>query len=301
MPSRAELRAKLGEVRKLAASATARRSTGVFLVEGATLFSEALSAGLRVREVFLEAERAADRENQLAAEAAERGVTLWEIKEGSLQRAGLSNTPQPLLGVFERPPAGLRSGLREDARFVLVAAGVSDPGNTGALLRCAEGSGADAVIFAGDCADPFGPKAVRASAGSLFRLPVYFQLDHQIALEEFDTLPLRCVGSAAGRGLPYESADLSRPLALVVGNESHGIPPAWESRVDDWVHILLDGSAESLNVSAAAAVLCFEVRRRQQAASRAFEGGAGEERRENPVDATKASCLASNPCFAGNS
>lgn len=272
MPSRAELRAKLGEIRKLAASATARRSADVFLVEGATLFSEAISAGLKVREVFLEAERAADREKQLAAEASECGVALWEIREGSLRGVGVSNTPQPLLGVFERPSPG----LPDDARFVLVAAGVSDPGNAGALLRCADGSGADAVIFAGDCADPFGPKAVRASAGSLFRLPVHFHADHQIALGELDTLPLRYVGSAAGRGLPYESADLFPPLALVVGNESHGIPPAWESRIDDWVHIRLDGSAESLNVSAAAAVLCFEVRRRQQTVAGEFGGAAGE-------------------------
>lgn len=259
---RSEVNEKLRRLRKLAASASARKSEGVVLVEGSTLCREALESGLRMREIFLETSRLDDGGRCLANLADDKGAEVWNLQEGALSPVRSSSTPQPLLAVFDRPDRALPAG----ARFVLAAAEVSDPGNAGTLIRCAEGAGADAVIFAGECADPFGPKAVRASAGSAFRLPVRWQSDLAAALNEMDSLCLRRVGTAVGRGLPYELADLSPPLALVVGNESHGVPPAWEQGISEWVHILLDGQTESLNVGAAAAVLCFEVRRRLQSA-----------------------------------
>lgn len=257
------MKGRLRRLRKLAASASVRKSEGVVLVEGAMLCQEALQSGMRIREVFVETSRLDHAGRRLADLAEEEGAEIWNLQPGALSPVRSSSAPQPLLAVFDRPHCALPGG----ARFVLAAAGVSDPGNAGTLIRCAEGAGADAVLFAGACADPFGPKAVRASAGSVFRLPVHWQSDPDAALEEMDSLRLRRVGTAVGRGLQYELADLSPPLALVVGNESHGVPPAWEKGISEWVHILLDGQAESLNVGAAAAVLCFEVRRRLQSAS----------------------------------
>ena len=254
-------RPRLGELRRLARSAAARRDEGVFLVEGATLAAEAAAAGLRIREVYLESSRADEHARTLVGDLAGPGATFVELEAGMLARVGASPTPQPLLIVAERPVAALPPA---GASFVLVAVSVSDPGNAGTLLRCAEASGADGVIFAGTAADPFGPKAVRASAGSVFRVPPVVSGEPVEALEGLRERGLRTLGAAAGRGLPYDRADLSEPLALVVGSESHGLPPGVADHIDGWVHVPLAGLAESLNVGAAAAILCFEVQRRRR-------------------------------------
>ena len=235
------------------------------MVEGATLCAEAAAAGLRIREVYLETDRADENLRRLAGELAGHTSALVELEAGALQQVGASVTPQPLLLVAERPaPAALGAG----AAFVLVAVSVADPGNAGTLLRCAEAAGADGVIFAGETADPYGPKAVRSSAGSVFRLPPVWAADPAAVLEDVRTRGLRTFGAAAGRGSAYDRADLSGPLALVVGSESHGLPASLVGGIDEWVHVPLGGQAESLNVGAAAAVLCFEVqRRRRQAAA----------------------------------
>jgi TrmH family RNA methyltransferase len=254
-------RPRLGELRRLVRSAAARREAGVMVVEGATLCAEAAAAGLRIREVYLETPRSGDEVRGLAAQLAEGGSVVTELEPGRLAQLGASSTPQPLLIVAERPDAAIPP---EGASFVLVAVSVADPGNAGTLLRCAEAAGAGGVIFTGDAVDPYGPKAVRASAGSIFRLPATLSANPVATLADLRERGLRTIGAAAGRGLPYDRADLTPPLALVVGNESHGLPASLAGHMDAWVHVPLGGQAESLNVGAAAAVLCFEVERRRR-------------------------------------
>ena len=254
-------RPRLAGLRRLARSAAARRDEGVFIVEGATLGAEAAAAGLRIREVYVERARADEQIRRLGDELVLAGADLIEVEAGTLAKVGASVTPQPLLAVAERPEA---AGSPAVASFVLVAVSVADPGNAGTLLRCAEAAGADGVIFAGTGADPYGPKAVRASAGSIFRLPPALADDPAAVLADLRGRGLRALGAAAGRGLPYDRADLREPLALVVGSESHGLPDSLSGCVDEWVHVPLGGQAESLNVGAAAAVLCFEVQRRHR-------------------------------------
>ena len=261
------VRPRLAGLRRLARSASARRDDGVFIVEGATLGAEAHAAGLPIREVFIETSRADEEARQLGDRLAAAGATLIEVEAGTLAKVGASVTPQPLLAIVERPQVAAEGdALADAASFVLVAVSVADPGNAGTLLRCAEAAGAGAVIFSGEAADPYGPKAVRASAGSIFRLPPALSEDPAATLDELRSQGLRTVGAAAGRGLPFDRADLFPPLALVVGNESHGLPASLAGSIDEWVHVPLAGQAESLNVGAAAAVLCFEVQRRRDEA-----------------------------------
>ena len=271
------VRPRLAELRRLARSAAARRADGIFIVEGATLGTEAAAAGLRTREIYIETSRADESTRALADRLAAAGATLVEVEAGTLAKVGASVTPQPLLAIVERPQVAPEGSVLADAlSFVLVAVSVADPGNAGTLLRCAEAAGAGGVIFAGDAADPYGPKAVRASAGSIFRLPPALSEDPVATLEDLRERGLRTVGAAAGRGLPYDQADLTPPLALVVGSESHGLPAALAGHIDEWVNVPLAGQAESLNVGAAAAVLCFEVQRRRRDAPTA--GGTAADR-----------------------
>ena len=254
-------RPRLAGLRRLARSAAARRDEGVFLIEGATLAAEAAAAGLSIREVYIEPARADERVRRLSDELAAGGAVLVELEAGRLAGVGAAVTPQPLLIVAGRP-AG--RGPLPTTSFALVAVEVADPGNAGTLLRTGEAAGVDEVIFAGSGVDPYGPKAVRASAGSIFRLPPLLCDDPAAILEDLRNRGLRTLGAAARCGPAYDRADLRGPLALVVGSESAGLPASLSGCIDEWVHVPLDGGAESLNVGAAAAVLCFVVQRRRR-------------------------------------
>jgi len=134
----------------------------------------------------------------------------------------------------------------------------------GTLVRTAEAAGAGAVVVAGTSADLFGPKAVRSSAGAVFHVPLVVAPDGDDALDALAAAGLRLVGTAADAATAHDEADLTGPLALVLGNEADGLPPAVLERVDERVAIPIEGRAESLNVAAAGAVLCFEAARQRR-------------------------------------
>ena len=140
------------------------------------------------------------------------------------------------------------------AGFVVVAVGLSDPGNLGTILRTAEAAGADAVVLTPDTVDATNPKVVRASAGALFLLPV---VDH-VELGELRAAGLRVLGTSAASGTAYTDADLTGRLALAVGNEARGL--AADVPVDGWLTIPHAGRAESLNAAMAAAVVLLRGR-----------------------------------------
>lgn len=138
---------------------------------------------------------------------------------------------------------------------MMVADQLADPGNAGTLIRSAEAAGADAVVLTPGSVDPFNPKVVRASAGSLFRLPVV-----QASLETLDGWTR--LGTSSHRGTGYTDTDLTRRIAVVLGNEAHGLGD--DAPIDEWITIPHRGNAESLNVAMAATVLAFEVARQRR-------------------------------------
>lgn len=158
-----------------------------------------------------------------------------------------------------------RGGIDAEG-FSLAAVEIADPSNAGALLRCAEGAGVGEVVFAGNCVDPWGPKSVRASAGSVFRLPPRREPDAAAFLQGLSQSGRQVVATASNRGNPYYEFGYDKAAVILMGNETHGLPEAIEGCVTDWIHIPLSGGTESLNVAMAAAVICFEARR--QGASR---------------------------------
>jgi RNA methyltransferase, TrmH family len=143
---------------------------------------------------------------------------------------------------------------------------VRDPGNAGTVIRTADAVGASAVVFAESTVDPTNPKTVRASAGSIFHLPVLeggpvVELIRRLREGGYTT-----VGTLARDGDPYTDFDWCQPVAIVLGNEAAGLADEVVDAIDATVTIPLDGQAESLNVSTAAAVVCFEARRQRLAA-----------------------------------
>lgn len=219
-----------------------RTQEGVVIVDGPRLLAEAVAADLYVETVFHAPGASFERP---------AGADVVELAAGVLERVSDVDAPQGCVAIVRRPV----SFLPLHASFVVVAAGVGDPGNLGTIIRSAEAAGADAVMVTAGSADVFSPKTTRASAGAVFH----------VAIVDGDprTLGLRLIGTDAHVGTPFYKADLTGPLALVLGNETHGV--AADLTVDEIVTIPHVGRSESLNVAMAATVLCFEVARQRGA------------------------------------
>jgi TrmH family RNA methyltransferase len=221
---------------------SARYGERAFVVEGPTLLAEAVRAGLTIEEIFRGPSAAIDPPS---------GVPVRDIDDRVMNAVTDVESPRGVLAVVAMPARPLPS----DASFVVVLAGVADPGNAGTIIRSAEAAGADGIVLTVGSVDPYNPKCVRASAGALFHLPLIVDGDPS-------ALALRSVGTSSHASTSYLDADLRRPLALVFGNEAHGIPD--DVAVDLVVGIPHRGRTESLNVAMAATLLCFEVARRPQ-------------------------------------
>jgi len=190
------------------------------------------------------------------------GARRHELAAGVLERVADTTTPQPIAAIVARTDVEL-SALRH-AGFIVVCVDVRDPGNLGTIFRVAEASGAGGVICCEGSVDAFSPKTVRASAGSLFHVPLVAGGDSLEVLDRMGRWGVHRLGTDAHRGTPYDDIDLTIPAALVLGNEAHGLPGELEKHVDGTVTIPMAGRTESLNVSMAAAVVCFERARQQR-------------------------------------
>ncbi|HEY5250465.1 MAG TPA: RNA methyltransferase [Acidimicrobiales bacterium] len=233
------------------------------MVEGAKLLLCALDAGAEIEAVFVGASEDGLGPGPAVADALDRaqsaGIRVYSLGSGVVEKVADTVTPQPLLAVVRTPVATL-DDLAE-ATFVVVCVDVRDPGNAGAVIRSADAAGADAVVCCAGTVDPFNPKTVRASAGSVLHLPVVAGGEPADVLDALKARGLRCLAAVAHGGTDYTAVDLRSPLALVLGNEGAGLPDTLGEKLDLGVTVPMAGRAESLNVSMAAAVLCFEVRR----------------------------------------
>jgi TrmH family RNA methyltransferase len=155
--------------------------------------------------------------------------------------------------------------------LVVVGVDVADPGNGGTLVRCADAVGADAVVFCGAGVDPYNPKAVRASVGSLFHLPVAMAPDPAVAVDALRAAGLQVLAADGAADLDLDAAEaaglLAAPTAWLLGNEAHGLDPAVSALADAAVSVPLYGRAESLNLATAAAVCLYASARLQRAAA----------------------------------
>jgi RNA methyltransferase, TrmH family len=213
----------------------------VFVVEGLGLLRQAVDAGWSVESVYVAPGTTVD----LPVE-----VEHHQLAPNVMERVASTESPQPVLGVVALRPTQLSS----EATFVIVADRLADPGNAGTIIRSAEASGAQGVVLTPGSVDPFNPKVVRASAGSLFRIPVV-----EATLESLSGF--RRLGTSSHRGDLYTDPVYHGRVAVVVGNEAHGLDD--NAAIDQWITIPHAGAAESLNVAMAATVLVFEVARQR--------------------------------------
>jgi len=239
-----------------------RRSEGAFVVEGVKLLGSALEGGAPVEAVFVDSlARALPEVSRVLDEAHRAGARVFDLAPGVLERVADTVTPQPVLAVVGMPSATL-DDVR-GATFIVLCVDVRDPGNAGAVIRVAHAAGAGAVVCCEGTVDPFNPKTVRASAGSVLHVPIVVAGDAGEVLHTLGDSGVRRIAAVSKGGTPYTDVDLIAPFALVLGNEASGLPPHLERLLDARVTIPMEGGTESLNVSTAAAVLCFESARQR--------------------------------------
>ena len=240
--------------------AAERGSNGLMLLDGAHLLSEALDAGVEVTDVAI-ANGAAERpELSALRRRVPHAVLASDIVIAAMSPA---RSPSGVVALARRPVEGTPGMFSRGTPLVVIAVDVQDPGNFGALLRSAEAGGATGLIATESGADPFGWKALRGAMGSAFRLPVARVSDGAAAVALARSHGLR-VAAAIGRGgTPMSDADLTGPLALVVGGEGSGLLEALVTAADARITIPMTPPVESLNVSVAAALLVFEARRQR--------------------------------------
>ena len=225
-----------------------------FLVEGAQAVGEAVEAG--VVETVFHVPGSAGRVPEAVGDARRSGADVLEVAPAVMAHLTSAVTPQGLVAVARFVDIDLAAvpvtGL------IPVLCSVRDPGNAGTILRTADAAGAAAVVVTRDSVDVYNPKAVRASAGSLFHLPLVRGIDPREAVAALRGGGARVLAAAADGEVPMHRADLAGPTALLLGNEAWGLPPEIRSLADRTVRVPIHGGAESLNLAAAAALLMFE-------------------------------------------
>jgi TrmH family RNA methyltransferase len=244
-----------------------RRDESVFIAEGVHLAQAALACSADLELVVVSPRLDASTEGRaLLAEIRDRGIDLAETTDAVLDSVQDARSAQPVLCLVRRHPwaedAGL--GTEDGAPFVVVAAGIQDPGNLGAIIRTADAAGATACfVFEGSC-DPFHPRAVRATMGAIFRVPV-IQDSPETLFARLREHGLRLIGTEAGRGSDYDRCDLTGPLAILLGSEGAGLTDPLRVALDESVRVPMREGVESLSVGAAAAVVLFEAARQRRA------------------------------------
>lgn len=234
-------------------------------MEGPHLIEEAArrpsGGGPSLKRVFVTG-RFAGREPGLISAVERAGVEAVEVTERIMAALTDTEAPQGIAAIASCRPASLGEVKAEG--LVVVLDGVQDPGNLGAIVRTADAAGASAVIILPGTCDPFMPKALRASAGSVFNLPLAFAAREETALRLREAGVRVCAASPRAE-LSVFDADLRPPVAIVFGNESRGLSPRMEEAAQVAVRVPILGRAESLNVAASAAVCLYEAVRQGSA------------------------------------
>jgi len=255
---------RVKEARKLSRRSV-RTERRLFLADGPKAVEGALARSGCVAEVFATPE-ATQRYAALADHAATAGAGWSLVDERALASLSDSVTPAGVVAVCRALDRPLTDLLEAGPRLVAVCADVRDPGNAGTVIRCADAAGADLVVLAGTSVDPYNPKTVRASVGSLFHVPLAVEPDAAGAVGALRAAGLTVLATAGDGEVGLYDAPLDGPTAWLFGNEAHGLPDALAALADHRVAIPIHGRAESLNLSTAAALCLYESARRGPAA-----------------------------------
>jgi len=247
----------------------ARRESGTFLVEGPQAVREALAWG-HIRSEVISLFATTDALSRLDF-LTETSVPITVVEDEVLKAMADTVTPQGVIAVCKLPTDNLSSILNNDnPKLIAILSNVRDPGNVGTAIRSADAAGADGVVIGAESVDPWSPKAVRSSAGSLWHLPVVADVDLAETIARISAAGFQVLAADAGGAIELEELEsagkLEAPTAWLFGNEAWGLSPEVRSLADLVVSLPIFGNAESLNLSMAATLALYSSARAQRRA-----------------------------------
>ncbi|QHS51556.1 RNA methyltransferase [Edaphobacter sp. 12200R-103] len=260
-----------------------RLSEGLLAIEGEHLLEEAVRSGLEIRTVFLT-------EHQQIPDGVKATTEIVRLSTDVFRSAVETRSPQGIAALVAPAKFEIAEIFeRQDQALIVIAAGLQDPGNLGTIIRSAEAFGANGVIATPGTVSVWNQKAVRASVGSVFRLPVATAATQEIAdlAAEYGVRLLAAMGSAKGGVLRAQDISLSEPCAFLIGNEGAGLSQEWMKLGAESITIPCPGPVESLNAAVAASLLLYEASRQRSLETRRGAPRIPGPLRRRPTGATR--------------
>ncbi len=253
---------KVRQVVQWQTKAKERKKAGVFLAEGFKMLEEAPLDW--ILEVYLSAD---------CIKKAEENSFIWEklqqtgyetVSEEVFRKMSDTQTPQGVLLVLKRPEYSLEELLKQDNPLFVLLEDLQDPGNLGTIVRTGEGAGITGVIMSDRTVDIFNPKVIRATMGSVYRVPFVYVDDLEKTLELFQEHGVRSYAAHLKGERYYDGFSFREPTAFLIGNEGNGLKKETADRADHYLKIPMEGQVESLNAAVATALLMYEAHRQRQ-------------------------------------
>ena len=233
-----------------------RRNEGVFVAEGIKLFLETppeLIKKLYVSSEFLKSP---------SCPKEIYGYEYEEVADDIFKKFSAEKTPQGIVTLVSFPHFGEEEIFKE-AATVLILNSIQDPGNLGTMVRCAEAAGVSAVLMDRGCADLFSPKVVRATMGSVYRVPVFIYEDLVGRLETLKKEGFRLLAAHLKGRDYFEGADYRGRVGIMIGNEGNGLSKEISALADELIRIPMEGKIESLNAAVSASLFMYEAKRQR--------------------------------------
>lgn len=241
-----------------------RDRQGLTLIDGVRETMRAMSGGAVIREAFVTPEHCTDPEClALLERLREESVPIWELGEEAFGKLAYGDRVDGVVAVAETPLRRLEDLVLPPEPLIAVVEGVEKPGNLGAILRTADGAGLNAVIVAESATDLFNPNIIRASLGAVFALPVSVASTGEVLAWLRDS-SIAIVAARVDGSIDFAEANYSGAVAIALGSEARGLSDAWGELARASVRVPMLGVADSLNVSATAAVLFYEALRQRR-------------------------------------
>lgn len=240
--------------------AKARREDGVFLAEGIKMFLEAPEDWIREAYVVEDFQKKIPEAAKEKLEKCNYEVVSMDL----FRKISDTQTPQGILCVLQQPKYTLQDlGLEKKESLIMVLEDIQDPGNLGTILRTSEGAGATGIVMSKETADIFNPKTIRATMGSVYRMPFLYVDSLEETIEVLKKNQVQVYAAHLKGTCSYSEVNLTGKTAFLIGNEGNGLKEQTADMADTYIRIPMEGRVESLNAAIASAVLMYETHRQR--------------------------------------
>ncbi len=238
-----------------------RDKYGLFVLEGKRLVDEAIDSPLKIRLLII-SETNLGQVDDYRQRAKDKEIQLLVVSDQVFSSISDTKTPQGYMAIAEKTTRDIYEQLRATSGFFLILDGIRDPGNLGTIIRTADAAGLEGVILVNKCADIYSPKVIRATMGSILRVPVYVDNEDLGFIRQLRAQGYQIVASHLNGDDLYSCEKAAKKLGLIIGSEDQGVSQDLLDLSDRLVKIPMPGGAESLNAAVAAGILVYEFYRK---------------------------------------